>query len=183
MLGTTGEIRMDFISKILLWTPAHICTSVDWSAMSYIHQLSTDTGCELEDLLKVKDDWDGWWERVWELWCYQHDDDKIRIFVLCFPQSCGPVYRFWIYIDFFHLVCLASNYILKIRIWYNSDINSCILGSERRYRSLSSLKPFFFRNASFWFLGIFSWVHVSFLHFYFHSACFFLSMNYRNYML
>ena len=36
---------------ILLWTPKHEQTSVDWLAKTYIHQFYVDTGCRLEDLL------------------------------------------------------------------------------------------------------------------------------------
>ena len=41
------------ISNVLLWTPTDEHTSVDQPAKTYIHQFCMDTGCHLEDLLRV----------------------------------------------------------------------------------------------------------------------------------
>ena len=54
----------EFISNILLWTPSHERTKAVRSARIYIQQLWADRGCSLEDLPRVIDDRDGWWERV-----------------------------------------------------------------------------------------------------------------------
>ena len=52
----------------LLWTPIHGCASVGWPARNYLHQLSVDEGCNLEDLLGVMDDREGGQERVKEIY-------------------------------------------------------------------------------------------------------------------
>ena len=54
---------------------------------TYLHQLSTDIGCCLEDLPEVMDDIDGWRERERErerelgksMWTAWHDDDDILL--------------------------------------------------------------------------------------------------------
>ena len=53
----------EFISNVLLWTPAHGPVSVGRSARDYFHQLCTGKGCNLEELLGEMDDWDGWRQR------------------------------------------------------------------------------------------------------------------------
>ena len=42
-------------------------SSVYGSARTYIHQLNTDTGCRLEDLLRMMANWDWWLLRVKEI--------------------------------------------------------------------------------------------------------------------
>ena len=47
---------------VLLWTHTHVCASVGRPAKIYRHQIFTDTGYSLEDLLRAIDDRDGWRE-------------------------------------------------------------------------------------------------------------------------
>ena len=44
-------------------TLAHVRASVGQPAKTYLHQLCTNTGCNLEDLQGAVDDRDGWHER------------------------------------------------------------------------------------------------------------------------
>ena len=53
----------ELISDILLWTSSHGRAKVGWPASTFIQQLCADTGCSLEDLLRVMDDREGWRER------------------------------------------------------------------------------------------------------------------------
>ena len=59
--GTLLEDK--FITCVLLWTPSHGRVGVGGPAGTYLHQLCTDTGCSLQDLLEAKDDRDEWRER------------------------------------------------------------------------------------------------------------------------
>ena len=52
MLGTAGE----FVSDVLLLILAH----VGRPAKIFVHQLSADTRCRLQDLPEMMDDRDGW---------------------------------------------------------------------------------------------------------------------------
>ena len=63
MNKTYRALNYKLISGILLWTPAHGHTNIGWPARTYIYQLSADTGCSLEDLLKRMEEWDRWRER------------------------------------------------------------------------------------------------------------------------
>ena len=79
MRDTAGVAEL--ISDVLWWTPMHGYASVGRPASTYIHQLCADTGCSLDDLLRVMDDNGGWREREREreresqgISCYQHDD-------------------------------------------------------------------------------------------------------------
>ena len=55
------------ISDVLLWTPTHELISVGWPARPYLHQLSADTGCNLEDFPEAMNDRDRWGERVMKI--------------------------------------------------------------------------------------------------------------------
>ena len=48
----------DKVSYVLLWTLTYGRTSFGWPAWTYFHQLFSDTGCSLEDLLGAMDYWD-----------------------------------------------------------------------------------------------------------------------------
>ena len=52
----------ELISDILPWTPSHGRPKTRRPARTYIQQLCTDTGYDLEDLLGAMDDWDRWQE-------------------------------------------------------------------------------------------------------------------------
>ena len=54
VLGGGSEDKL--ISDVSLWTPTHGHTSVGQPAKTYIHQLSADTGCSLEDIPGAVDD-------------------------------------------------------------------------------------------------------------------------------
>ena len=56
--------RDKLISDVLLWTPSHGRAKAGRPARTYIQQLSVDTGCSPEDLLKAIDDREVWRERV-----------------------------------------------------------------------------------------------------------------------
>ena len=51
--------KNEFISNVLLWTPAHEYDGVGRAARNYLHQFCPDTECNLEDLPAAMDD--GWW--------------------------------------------------------------------------------------------------------------------------
>ena len=71
----TGHWRSkdELIRDILLWTPSHRRTRVGRTAGTYIRQLCTDTGFNLEELPGAMNDRDEWWERVtawWNIYIY-----------------------------------------------------------------------------------------------------------------
>ena len=57
----------ELISNILLWTPSHERAKGGRPAWTYIQQLCADTGYSLEDLSRLREDRDEWWERVREI--------------------------------------------------------------------------------------------------------------------
>ena len=65
--------RNKLISKVLQWVPIYELASVGWPAKTNIHQLCADTVCHQEDLSRVMADRDRWWDRIKEIWCYQHN--------------------------------------------------------------------------------------------------------------
>ena len=58
-----GEV----ISNALLRIPSYGRAVVGRPARNFLQQLSTDTGCRMEDLLRALDDRDEWWERFREI--------------------------------------------------------------------------------------------------------------------
>ena len=62
MLSSVGESKNKLTSEVLLWTPIHGHTSVDWLTKIYIHQLFADTGNCSEDLPIAMNGREGWWE-------------------------------------------------------------------------------------------------------------------------
>ena len=58
----SGFIKLN--QQIYKWTPTHGHISICWPVKTYIHHLCADTGCRLDDLLKVMAVGDGWRERV-----------------------------------------------------------------------------------------------------------------------
>ena len=58
MQGTTGKVRTND-----LWTPTHIDISVGRPTKTYIYPLCSFIGCRPEDLPRIMDDSDGWWDR------------------------------------------------------------------------------------------------------------------------
>ena len=77
--GNCWMSKDQLISDVLLLTPSYERSSVEWPARTYLQQLSADTECDLEDLLKAMDG-----DRDRELgksvrvtW---HDDDDDLIF-------------------------------------------------------------------------------------------------------
>ena len=56
--------RDELISDVLLWIPSHGWVKARWPARTYIQQLCTDMGCNLEDLSEAMDDRERGWERV-----------------------------------------------------------------------------------------------------------------------
>ncbi len=70
--------RDELISDVLLWTPSHGRAKAGRPARTDIHQLSADTGCSPEDLLKAMDDREGWRGRLRNIRANEierHDDD------------------------------------------------------------------------------------------------------------
>ena len=53
MQSISGRSKDELISDVLLRTPTHGHTSVDQTAKIYIYYLRENTGCCLEDLLRV----------------------------------------------------------------------------------------------------------------------------------
>ena len=73
----TRHAGHELISDVLPWTPSLGRAGVWWPAITYLQQLSTDSGCCLEDLPEAIDDRDEWRERVRETrasgttwWCW-----------------------------------------------------------------------------------------------------------------
>ena len=54
----------ELMSDVLLWTPSHGRAKAGRPDITYIQQLSADTGCSFENLLEAKGDWEGCRERV-----------------------------------------------------------------------------------------------------------------------
>ena len=78
--GYRWKSRDKLKSNILLWTSSHGRAKAGRPARTYIQQLCADTGCSLEDQLKVTDNREGWRERlreicasgvIWWWWCIQ----------------------------------------------------------------------------------------------------------------
>ena len=65
--GHYKRSREELISDVLLWTPTYGRAKAGWPAQTYIQQLSEDTGCSPEDLLKALNDREKWRERVWDI--------------------------------------------------------------------------------------------------------------------
>ena len=55
------------ISNVHLWTPSHRRARVGWPVRTYLLQLCIDTGCSMEDLLRMMKDRDKWREKVREI--------------------------------------------------------------------------------------------------------------------
>ena len=62
--GHCWRSKDEFISNILLWTPAYGQAKAGRPARTYIQQLCEDTGCNPEDLPKAMNDRKKWRERV-----------------------------------------------------------------------------------------------------------------------
>ena len=56
--------RDELISDVFRWTPSHGRAKAGRPSLTYIQQLSTDTGCSPGDLPEVMDDRERWRERV-----------------------------------------------------------------------------------------------------------------------
>ena len=77
--GHCWRSRDELVSDVLLWTPTYGRAKAGRPARKYIQQLCEDTGCSLEDLPEVINDWENWRERVrdirargmrwWWWWC------------------------------------------------------------------------------------------------------------------
>ena len=62
--GHCWRSRDEFISDILLWTPAYGQAKAGWPARRYIQQQFEDTGCSPEDVQEAMNDRQKWRERV-----------------------------------------------------------------------------------------------------------------------
>ena len=83
--------------KVIQWTPTHGRTSVGQSAITYIYQLCTDTGCHLEDLPKAKTGRDRWQENPY---CWHAL--MMRMKITPFPTCLNSLNR---YFASYHLLC------------------------------------------------------------------------------
>ena len=54
--------KAELITDVLLWTPKYGCACVSQVATTYTFQFCADTGCSLQDLPRVMDNRDEWWE-------------------------------------------------------------------------------------------------------------------------
>ena len=63
MQDNAGEVGANSCD-VLLGAPSHGRAKAERPARTYIQQLCTDTGCDLEDLPEAIDDREGWWEKV-----------------------------------------------------------------------------------------------------------------------
>ena len=87
--GHYWRIRDELICDILPWIPSHGRAKAGRPTSTYIQKLCADTGCNLEDLLEVIDDSEGWQERVrdirangvtwWWWWCNCLEKTELRI--------------------------------------------------------------------------------------------------------
>ena len=66
--GHCWRSRDEFISDVLLWSPSHEEAKAGRPTRTYIQQLCADTGWSLEDLPEEMDDWEGWRERVRDIY-------------------------------------------------------------------------------------------------------------------
>ena len=66
-VGHCWTSRDELISDILWWTPSQGWAKAGQPARTDIQSLCADTGCSLEDLLRVMDDREGWCERIREI--------------------------------------------------------------------------------------------------------------------
>ena len=62
--GHCRRSKGEFISDVLLWTPAYGQPKAGRPARKYIEQLCEDTGCSPEDLPEAMNDREKWRERV-----------------------------------------------------------------------------------------------------------------------
>ena len=62
--GHCWRSKDEFISDVLLWTPAYGQAKAGRPSQTYIQQLCEDTGCNLKDLPKAMNDREKWRERV-----------------------------------------------------------------------------------------------------------------------
>ena len=74
--GHSWGSKHEFVSDVLLWTPAYGQSKAGQPARTYIQQLCDDTGCNPEDLPEAMNNRETWRERVRisEL-ATRHDDD------------------------------------------------------------------------------------------------------------
>ena len=81
--GHCWRSRDEFISDILLWTPSHGRTKAGRSALTYLQQLCTDTGCSRVDLPEAMDDEKGG-EKGSGIYVMmaRHDDDLFLVFII-----------------------------------------------------------------------------------------------------
>ena len=75
--GHCWRSKDEFISDVLLWTPAYGQAKAGRPAQIYIQQLCEDTGCNPEDLPKAMSDREEWRERVRDIHAggTTHDDE------------------------------------------------------------------------------------------------------------
>ena len=76
-----------YLCDILLWTSTHACVSFGQPATTYLHQLCMDTGCNLEDLLRVMDDMDEWRESGKSMLSAGLDDNDVDLVITCFSSK------------------------------------------------------------------------------------------------
>ena len=87
-MGHSWRSKDEFISDILLWTASHGRASVGRPTSTYLQQLCVDSGCSLEDLPGMMDDWDIWKESGKSVLATKFDEDDIsfqlvsQIFIL-----------------------------------------------------------------------------------------------------
>ena len=62
--GHCWRAKQELASDLLLWAPRHGKTRVGRPAITYIDQLSRDTGCLPEDLATLMEDRNGWRDRL-----------------------------------------------------------------------------------------------------------------------
>ena len=83
--GHSWRSKDEHISDIFQWTSSHGRAKAGRPARTYIQQLCADTGCSFEDLPEVRDDRDGWRERVRQIhagsttwWWYIRERERER---------------------------------------------------------------------------------------------------------
>ena len=95
--GHCRRSKGELISDVLLWTPSHGRARLGRPARTYLQQIYADTGYNLEDLPRVMDYRDEWWERVreihasgtpWWWWWYMHTHKHIYTYTHKYIYTC-----------------------------------------------------------------------------------------------
>ena len=95
--GHCWRSKEEFISDVVLWTPAYSQAKARRPSWTYIQQLCEDTWCSPEDLSNAMNDREEWWERVRDIhacgmtWWWWWWWELLAVFWVKVPSN----YRCW----------------------------------------------------------------------------------------